>query len=348
MRLCYKCALLFYAKPEVEKSPNIGAEKVTKPIQLLAAWLAGLVLVNGTFLTAAKVVSQPSWLPAVLVIASVVNVFVFLACMFILQTKFRTQLQEDSYYSQFLRETGERVSWLDAIESLRNEVSSVREQHIELASAVKVIVQVPADGVEGDADEQAEKLDAPSPRSGDEVPANADSNCAVPIGPIVAQAVPNQCLSAVGSAVGLAIRTYAGVPARSFHRIWVNDLIPGYPNLVKDLIVGGFTIEKTFGSSSYKKRAPDPLVVTIGETGSMAAVKAILQLAARQGFRLVALSRGPSVREVVLLGAYSYEVVNVAPVDIDVVLTLLDSDSVTWEALAKFFPTAVVPAYQTD
>ena len=34
--------------------PRIQPEKITKPIQLLAAWLAGLVVVNGAFLTGAS------------------------------------------------------------------------------------------------------------------------------------------------------------------------------------------------------------------------------------------------------------------------------------------------------
>lgn len=40
--------------------------------------------------------------PAVLVIASVVNVPLFLICIFLLQTKFRPQMQEDLYYSKYL------------------------------------------------------------------------------------------------------------------------------------------------------------------------------------------------------------------------------------------------------
>jgi len=67
---------------------KIEPAKITKPIQLLAAWLVGLILVNGSFLTAAGIIHDPKWIVPVLVIAAVVNVPVFLICIFLLQTKF--------------------------------------------------------------------------------------------------------------------------------------------------------------------------------------------------------------------------------------------------------------------
>lgn len=82
---------------------KIVPERVTKPIQLLAAWLVGLILVNGSFLIAAQQISHPDWASGLLVIASVLNVPAFLLALFILQTKFRPQLQEDVYYSQYLQ-----------------------------------------------------------------------------------------------------------------------------------------------------------------------------------------------------------------------------------------------------
>ena len=100
---------------------DLKPHKVTKPIQLLAAWLVGLVLVDGAFLGAANVLSSHPWLTAVLVIAAVCNVPLFLLCIFLLQTRFRPQMQEDTFYSRYLRiqqETGKRIS-TDAITELR-------------------------------------------------------------------------------------------------------------------------------------------------------------------------------------------------------------------------------------
>ncbi len=89
---------------------KIRPEKITKPIQLLAAWLTGLVLVDGSFLTAASYVSEPTWAPGLLVIAAVLNVPIFLVALFLLQTRFRPQMLEDSYYSHYLEREYSRSS----------------------------------------------------------------------------------------------------------------------------------------------------------------------------------------------------------------------------------------------
>jgi preprotein translocase subunit YajC len=79
--------------------------QVTKPIQLLAAWLAGLLAINGSYLVAAANIHQPNWAPAALVIASIVHVPLFLTFIFLLQTKFRPEMQEDQFYAQHLKRT---------------------------------------------------------------------------------------------------------------------------------------------------------------------------------------------------------------------------------------------------
>jgi len=50
---------------------NINPEKITKPIQLLAAWLLGLTLINGIYLTAASQITQPVWGAGLLLIAAI-------------------------------------------------------------------------------------------------------------------------------------------------------------------------------------------------------------------------------------------------------------------------------------
>lgn len=100
---------------------RINPEKVTKPIQLLAAWLVGLILVNASFLLAAQQITRPDWASSLLVIAAVVNVPIFIIALFLLQTKFRPQMQEDSYYAQYLQSEKQftvetRPSASDAVE----------------------------------------------------------------------------------------------------------------------------------------------------------------------------------------------------------------------------------------
>lgn len=86
----------------MSNSQRIEPHKVTKPIQLLASWLAGLILVNTGFLMAAASIQEPFWIRGALVIASIVNVPLFLFSIFLLQTKFRPEMQEDSYYHEYL------------------------------------------------------------------------------------------------------------------------------------------------------------------------------------------------------------------------------------------------------
>jgi hypothetical protein len=84
--------------------PTIEPHRITKPIQLLGAWLAGLAIINSTFLIAAARISAPTWLPAMLAIAAVANVPLFILSLFLLQTKFRPEMQEDAYYSRYLEQ----------------------------------------------------------------------------------------------------------------------------------------------------------------------------------------------------------------------------------------------------
>jgi hypothetical protein len=85
-------------------------EKITKPIQLLGAWLAGLLSIDSCFLFAAAHLQQGSWESGALTIAAIVNVPLFLGAVFLLQTKFRPELQEDSYYSTYLsRKTNQPI-----------------------------------------------------------------------------------------------------------------------------------------------------------------------------------------------------------------------------------------------
>lgn len=116
---------------------NIPIEKVTKPIQLLAAWLAGLILVNTAFLLTAVKLSNTSWLQALLVIASIINVPTFLAAIFLLQTRFRPEMQEDSFYSKYLEtKTGSILQPITTtqLSKVREEIYSASAETISIIS----------------------------------------------------------------------------------------------------------------------------------------------------------------------------------------------------------------------
>jgi hypothetical protein len=121
---------------EVEKViTSIQPEKITKPIQLLGAWLLGLVLTNSSFLSAASYIGTGIWTHHMLVIASVVNVPLFLIAIFVLQTKFRPELQEDSYYSSYiLTKTGEKIK-VTKVE--KEKAERIVENKIEIVNEIQ-------------------------------------------------------------------------------------------------------------------------------------------------------------------------------------------------------------------
>src|SRR3990172_11216682 len=84
-------------------SPRIEPHRITRPIQLLAVWIAGLIVLVAALLTAAAKISEPSWLPAFFGISAVGLIPLFVVLIFVMQTRFREQLQDDPYYADWLR-----------------------------------------------------------------------------------------------------------------------------------------------------------------------------------------------------------------------------------------------------
>lgn len=118
---------------------KIAPHKVTKPIQLLAAWLVGLCVIDGTFLAASATFSA-GWIQSFLVIASVINVPLFILAIFLLQTKFRPEMQEDSYYAKYIdKKTNQYV------EVSGKDKSNLRLERIEAeVRALNNILTLPA------------------------------------------------------------------------------------------------------------------------------------------------------------------------------------------------------------
>ena len=89
---------------------NIKADKIKQPIQLLAAWLVAMIAIISAFFTAAATIQSPTWLPAVLAIAAILYVPMFTWFIYRMQTKFRVQMQDDSYFSEQMKFTLEQNS----------------------------------------------------------------------------------------------------------------------------------------------------------------------------------------------------------------------------------------------
>jgi len=111
--------------------PRIEPHKIKSPIQLLAAWFAALVLIDGALLTAAVKIASPGWLPPTLVIAAIVFVPVFLGSAILMQTKFRPQLQEDSFYA----------AWLERRELLFNDFSAENAPLLDVPAQAPVTTE---------------------------------------------------------------------------------------------------------------------------------------------------------------------------------------------------------------
>ncbi len=116
---------------------SIKPEKITKPIQLLAAWLIGLVLVVTALLTAAGNIEKPNWLPALLSIAAVSSIPLFLMMIFLLQTKYRPEMQEDSYYSQYLNKNTGRIEPIENNKSYDREIQKLSQEIINISVETK-------------------------------------------------------------------------------------------------------------------------------------------------------------------------------------------------------------------
>jgi len=85
------------------ETQKIDAHKITKPIQLMAVWFIALLLIDSAFLTAAAKIENPPWMSPTLSIAAIVFVPLFLSGVFLMQTVFRKELQEDQYYAEWLK-----------------------------------------------------------------------------------------------------------------------------------------------------------------------------------------------------------------------------------------------------
>lgn len=111
---------------------TIQPDRITKPFQLLAAWLVGLIVVNASFLGAASLISIPYWGPNALIIASIANVPLFIGSIFLLQTKFRPEMQTDDYYADHLRRQLElKQTELLAQKEIKEQVKQDVEKQIQ-------------------------------------------------------------------------------------------------------------------------------------------------------------------------------------------------------------------------
>jgi hypothetical protein len=97
-------------------NPNIQPEKISTPFQLLAVWFTALIFLVGVLLESALRIDR-EWLKAVLVIAAIGFVLVFVVLIFLMQTKFRPQMQSDEHFSKYIKERFDNFSPISQLQS---------------------------------------------------------------------------------------------------------------------------------------------------------------------------------------------------------------------------------------
>lgn len=113
------------------KEPKIEPHKITKPIQILAIWFVGLLTLVGILLAGAANIEQPPWIPALLVISSISIIPFFMVLIFLLQTRFRTQLSDDEHYSEWLKRKEEFDQIISKLQKSTEDLAESSEEVVE-------------------------------------------------------------------------------------------------------------------------------------------------------------------------------------------------------------------------
>ena len=140
-------------------NPKIQPDKITKPIQLLAVWFAGLVLLVGLLLTGAKTIQEPLWLVPLLAISAVLIIPIFLYFVFLLQTKYRPQMQEDTYYAKYLDSSTNQPIVYDNDERVSLAVIELQNQVMQLTDSNKKYLKNIQDLINSKTTEDSNKLE---------------------------------------------------------------------------------------------------------------------------------------------------------------------------------------------
>ena len=90
-------------------SSKITPEKITNPIQLIAAWFVMLILLVGLLLGAAIKITEPSWVTGYLVISVSILILIVVVFVFLMLTKYRPHLQDSEKYAIWLKDKNKYV-----------------------------------------------------------------------------------------------------------------------------------------------------------------------------------------------------------------------------------------------
>jgi hypothetical protein len=263
-------------------SQDLQPHKVTKPIQLLAAWLLGLLAVDGAFLTGARLIATPQWAPGALVVASILCVPLFLACIFLLQTRFRPEMQEDSYYSKYL-----------AVQQQTRKVSTPRDEAAQLREMLASTQAALTEGLRA-----------------------LDSGL-TQIRVQLVEAVRPQ-IETAEEVVEASQRILVEARNRLLTgevNVEVNDLLPMYAKLRRKWHGSRIRVANTFGSTSQPPTAPVYAVVSFGDSVTGEAIQEVCNSLVGTGEWYVTTAESPINPDSIYVGSYGYGGQPVAKLD---------------------------------
>lgn len=265
--------------PVMSADHKIEPHRVTKPIQLLAAWLVGLILVDAGFLAAALKITEPGWAAGWLVLAAIVNVPLFLLAIFLLQTRFRPEMQEDTYYAKYL-ETKTGLSnpepTATAVDTLRHEISEANQTILRLVEDVRQLAAITSGLAKQDPSRSADGTSSELMRIHERV----------------------ESLRSEVEGDSTALRW-------SNKKISVNKTLDIFPTIVRLLSQHGIPVHETFGTEGY---TPHRFVVALGDGFSLTEIGELVSALRPLGDGLVMYAddddRPNQYDNNVLIGAY--------------------------------------------
>lgn len=83
---------------------DLTPEKITHPLQLMAAWFVMLLSLVASLLTAAFKIQRPWWAAGFLVISAVVLALLVMSAVFVMLTRFRPHLQGPKEYADWIKD----------------------------------------------------------------------------------------------------------------------------------------------------------------------------------------------------------------------------------------------------
>lgn len=259
---------------------TLQPHRITRPFQLLAAWLFGLIALDTAFLTAAVKLHEPKWLPVFLVVSAVLLVPLFLACFFLLQTKFRHVLLSDQLYvlHQLTRENLDLFGRMHGlrVELQRSQVSTLSEVQD---------VQTRLSRLRGE-------LREPFP----EEPARVE-----------------EWVAAFERELDQSSASLESIRRTAFWsrvRIAVNELLPFFDRIVEKLESNGASVSYTFGTASDP---PVRILLSFGTEVPYENVQSILDLVSGFGVDSISFAREEVAAGEIYIGSYAYMWYPIAP-----------------------------------